>query len=168
MIVPITRLKFNNNVYLEHWRNGIFILSYNFKNMITNIGKNTILDVMYNGVTPISNASWSIGIIDNASYIGVAATDTMASHTGWIENIGYSGGVRPAWGSTFASAQIVTNPTAITYNITASTATYQGIFITSSNTLNGITGILWSTALFPSILPVASGDQIKISYSVAC
>lgn len=163
-----SRLRFNNRVYLEHYRNGVITLKANFFNMITNIGKNTILDTCFNGITPISNASWSIGIIDNASYTAVSATDTAASHAGWIENIGYSGGVRPAWGSTFASAQQITNPTAVTFNITVSSATYQGIFIISNNTLNGTTGVLWSTALFPSTVPVANGDQIKISYNIAC
>jgi hypothetical protein len=42
----------------------------------------------------------------------------------------------------------------------------KGIFVTSSNTKNGTTGTLWSTAAFASTVDVSNGDSLKITYTV--
>jgi hypothetical protein len=157
---------------VEHRRlfNGVkrLITKFNIKNMITNAGKNYVLGAAFAGVTQISQASWCISIIDNAGYSAVNATDTMASHSTWNEFTQYSQTTRVAWGPGSPSAQQITNATACTFDITATTGTLQGIFICSNNTISGTTGTLWSTALFPSTIPVTNGDEIKVTYSVAC
>ena len=164
---PFGRIKLDGKVYYEHWRDGKILLANRVPNGITNIGKDTILNVMFNNATQISQSSWCIGIIDNASFTALAATDTMASHTGWIENVAFSETNRVAWGPGSSSGQTVTNASAATFDITG-TATLQGVFVTSNNTLSGTTGTLWTSALFASPIPVTSGDQIKISYSISC
>lgn len=157
---------------VEHRRpfNGVkrLITKFNVKNMITNAGKNYVLGTAFAGVTQISQASWCISIIDNAGYSAVNATDTMASHSTWFEFTGISQTTRVAWGPGSPSAQQITNATACTFDITATSGTLQGIFICSNNTISGTTGTLWSTALFPSTIPVTAGDEIKVTYSVAC
>jgi hypothetical protein len=153
--------------FAEHWRDGVLLERQEFPNGVTNIGKDTILNTMFNSATQIAQASWCIGIINNASFTALAATDTMASHTGWIEFSGYSEANRVAWGPGSSSGQTVTNASAATFDITT-TATLQGVFVTSNNTIGGTTGTLWTTALFSSPIPVTSGDQIKITYSIAC
>jgi hypothetical protein len=163
----IQKIGLNGKFTVEHYRNGKLLKTYNFPNAITNVGAGYLLDTMFNGQTQIAQASWSIGLVDNASFTAFALTDTMASHSGWVENIAYSSATRIAWGSGNSSARTVTNATAVTFNITG-TATLQGVFISSNNVQNGTTGILWTEALFSSPIPVTSGDQIKISYSVAC
>jgi hypothetical protein len=151
----------------EVWRKGRLILRDKFPNSITNVGAGYILDTMFNNQMQIAQSSWSIGLIDNASFTALALADTMASHSGWIENIAYSESTRVAWGPGNSSARTVTNATAATFDITG-TATLQGVFVTSNNTLSGTAGTLWTEALFSSPIPVTSGDSIKISYSVAC
>lgn len=169
---PVVKVKLDlfhpkGRFIVEHLRNGKVLQKQEFPNGITNIGKDTILNVMFNGATQIAQSSWCIGIIDNASFTALAATDTMASHSGWIENVNYSESNRVAWGPGSSSGQTVTNASAAVFDITA-TATLQGVFVTSNNTLNGTTGTLWTTALFSAPIPVSNGDQIKISYSIAC
>lgn len=139
---------------------------FEMNNDIVNVGKNMILNVMFNGGTASGNSAWVIGLINNAGFSALAAADTMASHTGWAEFVGYSGGVRPGWGSGSASGQAVTNGTAVTFNITSS-ATLYGVFICDNNTLSGTSGNLWATAGFASTVPVNNGDQIKITYTVS-
>ncbi len=161
------KLNFQGKIYYEKWSKGKLILAQKNHNAIVNVGKNYILDVMFNTQTQIAQSSWCIGIIDNASFTALAAADTMASHTGWIENTAYSESTRVAWGQASSSGQTVTNASAATFDIT-STGTLQGVFLTSNNTKGGTTGTLWTEALFTSPIPVSNGDQIKISYSVAC
>ncbi len=164
----ISILDFKGRWVAEKWRNGKLLLRDPFPNAIVNVGKNYILDTMFNNQTQIAQSSWCIGIIDNSGFTALAASDTMASHSGWTtENVAYSESTRVAWGQGSSSGQTVTNASAAVFDMTG-TATLQGVFLTSNNTKSGTTGILWTEALFSSPIPVTSGDQIKISYSIAC
>lgn len=149
---------------LEHFdKDGNLLGTQEFDNQVTNVGKNSWLGIMFHGDTQLT--TWFIGLVDNASFSAFAVGDTMASHAGWIENVGYSGGARPSWGPGASSGQSITNGTAVTFNITG-TATLQGIFINSISTLSGTTGTLWSGASFAATVPVNNGDQLKITYTV--
>lgn len=159
------RLKLKGTYYVEHYRNGELLGKYEVLNDITNEGKNLIFDVMFNDETQIANASWFIGLISLTSFSALAAGDTMASHSGWVEFTSYSQANRVAWGSGDAASQSVTNATPATFDMNGS-GTVKGIFITSSNTKSGTTGKLWSTALFSADVPVVNGDQLKITYTL--
>ena len=159
------KLDLRGHYVADHYRNGLFFARYVIKNDITNEGKNTLFDVMFNTATQIANNSWFIGLISNTGYSALAATDTMSSHAGWTEFTTYTQANRVAWGSGSAASQSVTNATPATFNINAS-GTIKGIFITSNNTKSGTTGKLWSTALFSADVPVVNGDEIKITYTL--
>lgn len=161
-------LEINGNYpKIEHYRQGTLINTYKFKNGITNVGKNYILDVMFNGGTQIANNSWFVGLISSTSYSALADADTMSSHSGWTEFTGYSQSTRVAWGSGAASSQATTNSTPATFDITSS-GTLKGIFTTSNSTKGGTTGTLWATGLFSADVPVVNGDQMKVTYTVSC
>lgn len=149
--------------FVEHWRDGQLLNTYEVKNGITNEGKNTIFDVMFNSATQIT--TWYIGLISLASYSALADADTMSSHAGWVEFTGYTQANRVTWGSGASASQVVTNSTPATFDMNA-TGTVKGIFLTSNNTKSGTTGKLWSTALFTADVPVVSGDQLKITYTL--
>ena len=152
---------------VEHYdKDGNLINIYKVKNLITNVGKDYILDTMFNDGTQIANSSWFVGIIDNSGYTAIDATDTMASHSGWNEFTTYSEANRVAWGSGASASQTTTNASPATFNITGS-GTLQGIFVNSDNTKSGTTGTLWNAALFAATVPVTNGDQLKITYSVS-
>lgn len=161
-----SRLQFRNPVVMEHYRQGALLKEYRTFNDITNVGKNYIFNVMFNGGTQIANNSWFIGLISLASYTALAAGDTMSSHSGWVEFTGYSQSNRVAWGSQTATAQSTANTTAAQFDITSS-GTVKGIFVTSNNTISGTSGTLWATALFGTDVPVTNGDQLKITYTVS-
>ena len=163
----IDRIFTNKNpIKVEHWRNGKLFNIYDTHNDIVNQGKNYILDVMFNNGTQIANNSWFIGLISLTGFTGLAATDTMSSHSGWTEFTGYTQATRVAWGSQAASGQSTTNTTAATFDINAS-GTVKGVFIPSNSTKGGTTGTLWATALFAADVPVSSSDQLKITYTVS-
>jgi hypothetical protein len=158
-------LKFKGRYKVDHFRNGIFLAKYEIHNDITNEGKNTIFDTMFNDVTPIAHSAWAIGLISSSGYSALAATDVMNSHAGWTEFTSYSQANRVAWGSIASAAQTVTNSTPCQFDLTA-TGTVKGIFITSQNTKGGTSGKLWSTALFTADVPVVNGDQLKVTYTL--
>lgn len=138
---------------------------WEFPNDIVNVGKNDLLDVYFSDGTQTAASGWVIGLISNASYSALAAADTMASHGGWTEFTGYSQANRVPWGPGNPSSQSITNGTPAQFDVNA-TGTVKGIFVCNQNTKGGTSGTLWATALFPSDVPVTSGDQLKVTYTV--
>lgn len=152
--------------HVEHLdKDGNLIQAYDFPNDIVNVGKNDLLDVYFSDGTQTAASAWVIGLISNSSYSALAAADTMASHGGWTEFTGYSQSTRVAWTPGNPSSQSITNGTAATFDINA-TGTVKGIFVANQNTKGGTSGILWATALFSADVPVTSGDQLKVTYTV--
>lgn len=162
-MLGIDSLAFKGKFTMQHIRDGQVIGEYEIPNGVTNSAKDTALDILFYTASKISN--WYCGLISGASYSGVAAADTMASHAGWLEFTGYSQANRVAWGTGAPSSQVVTNSSAMTFSINAS-GTLKGIFIASNNTKSGTTGTLWSTALFAADLSVNSGDSLNFTYTV--
>ena len=150
---------------IEH-RNkaGELIGKYDFPNGIVDEGLNHILETQFNGGTPIT--SWYVGLIDNASFSALANADVMNSHAGWQESDDYSEATRPEWTAGTAASRQITNSATVDFSINA-TVTLKGIFITSNNTKNGTTGVLWSTAAFSSNVSANNGDTLKVTYTVS-
>ena len=124
-----------------------------FKNLVVNVGKTDLLNKYFAGTS--YTAAWYLGLVDGASSPTYNAADTMASHSGWTENVGYSQSTRPAaaFGSASASGggagsagtgTISTSATAFSIN---ATGTIAGAFLTTSNTKSGTTGTLYSACL---------------------
>lgn len=132
-------------------------------NLVTNEGKNHLLDVGFHAVA--ATATWYCGLISNASYTGIAVTDTMASHAGWTEFTNYSQANRVEWTEGAAASQSITNAAAMAFSITGS-GTLKGGFIVSNNTKGGSTGILWSSVLFAADIPVNNGDTVNVTYTI--
>ncbi len=163
----LDRLLLKGKFSVEHRNaNGELVGVYDFNNDITNEGKNTLFEIMFHDGTQIASASWFIGLISSSGYSALAAGDTMASHSGWTEATGYTQSTRVAWGPGAAASQSITNASPATFDINA-TATIKGIFVTSNSTKSGTTGKLWATALFTADVPVTSGDQLRVTYTVS-
>jgi len=140
---------------------------YDVPNGIGNVGKDKILDDMFGDGTQTASASWFIGLVDSSGFSAFAATDTMSSHGGWNEFTSYTEANRVAWGPGAASSQSTTNASPATFNINGS-GTVKGVFIVTNSTKSGTSGTLWSTAAFSAEVPVTSGDQLKVTYTVSC
>ncbi len=159
-------MKYRNPLQLLQYRAGKLIRCINFLNDITNEGKNDIFNVYFNNGTQTANNSWFIGLINQAGFSALAATDVMSSHAGWTEFISYTQATRVAWGSGAAAGQSVTNATPATFNVNAA-GTLIGVFIPTNSAKSGTTGKLWATALFGADVPVTNGDELKITYTVS-
>ena len=146
-----------------------------FKNLVVNVGKTDLLNKYFAGSS--YTATWYLGLVDGASTPTYNAADTMASHSGWTENVGYSQSTRPAAAFGAASASgggagtagtgtISTSATAFTIN---ATGTIAGAFLTTVSTKSGTTGTLYSAGSFTTgNRSVLSGDTLNVTYTANC
>jgi hypothetical protein len=138
---------------------------YDFPNGIVDEGLDHILNTQFHGTSQIT--TWYIGLVDNATWSAFADADTLASHAGWSEFTDYSEGNRVTWQEDAASSRSITNTTTADYTINA-TGNAKGIFVSSNNVKStGNTGTLWATAAFSSVVAVANGDTLKVTYTVS-
>lgn len=157
-----SKMHFNNWFKAIHKRKGKVIGEYVFPNGVTDEGANHSLDVTFLPAT--TQQTWYIGLLGGDGTL--ADTDTMSSHSGWTEFVGYSEATRPAWGPDSASTRSMANSTSADFTINAS-GTIKGTFLTSDNTKSGTTGILFSTALQTPPIDVLSGDAIEFTYTMS-
>ena len=143
------------------------------ENLVVTVGKNDLLDKYFFGTT--YTAAWYMGLVDNASFTAYAAGDTLASHTGWLENLGYtisgSGTNRATVGwSTAASAGSKTASVAA-FTINATSTILGALMCTTqarNTTSNGGAGILYSAGTFTGgARAVISGDTLNVTYTAS-
>lgn len=144
-------------------REDNIIGAFDFHNDIVTEGKNKLLDVCFRNQTQI--AAWYFGLVNNSGWTAFAAGDTAASHSGWTEFTSYDESTRVAWSPGAASSGSISNPSVATFTINAS-GNIKGIFVASVSTKSSTSGTLWSTAAFGSVVPVSSGDQLKVTYTI--
>ena len=130
-----------------------------FDNLVVNVGLDDILDKFYKGSA--YTASHFVGLTDASPTI--AAGDTMASHVGWTEEVGYSEATRQAFTPGTVSGQSVDNSAArAVYSINA-TATIGGAFLTTDNAKSGTAGTLVGVGAFASDRAVLNGDTLNVT-----
>lgn len=134
-----------------------------FPNLVVNTGLQFINEQVFKGLT--YTATWYMGLTNTgASY---AATDTMALHSGWVENTDYVQSTRPVitFNSPTSADPSVIDTIAVNYTINA-TATIAGAFITTSDTKGGTAGTLFSAGNFTvGDRGLVSGDTLNVTYT---
>lgn len=135
-----------------------------FANGVATEGLDRLLNAMFRG-TATANP-WKAGLISSASFVGVAATDTHASHPGWVEFTGYSGGVRPGWSPGAAGGGVLVNGTPVAFAVTSS-GNLRGAFLASGAVQDTSSGeVLYATAINDADLPVTAGGTLSLTYQV--
>jgi hypothetical protein len=148
-----------------------------FPNLVNAVGKELMLDTLLKG-SSYSVTGPFLGLIDGAGST-FAASDTMASHSGWTEFVNYTvGGSAVRGTAVFASASstgsspsnVTTSAaTAITYTITGAGGTVGGCFLVTgsgaSSTLNNTGGTLYSAGNFATAKVTTAGDTVSVTYS---
>jgi len=172
---------FHGRFTVRHGRVGRIIQEFTIPNMITNEGKNHILDVQFHGTTPIG--SWYLGLIDGGGFTAVAATDIYdnidQAGNAWDEFTDYTdrnnsdnAATRPVWPENVASGQAIANVTLAIYDFTGA-GTVQGLFVaggtnaaTKGDHTAGTAHKLWAATEFTSPISVVGGDDLSVIYSV--
>lgn len=152
-----------NPVIYQQYRNGKLIDEDVTHNGVTIGGKNSLFNIMFGAATQIT--AWYFGLIDNSGTTTNDTTDTMGSHS-FVENVAYAETTRQQWSPGSASSGSITNSSAATFTVNA-TGTLYGMFVVSVSTKSSTTGTLWSTAAFSTTKSVASGDTVKLTYTLS-
>ncbi len=135
-------------------------------NLVTTVGKNSILDVYLGASTQIT--SWFVGLVDNSGFSAYNAADTMASHSGWTESTAYDESTRVAatWGSAASSGTKTTS--AVSAFTMSATTVLDGCFMNSVSTKSGTTGTLYSAGAFTGgDKSLADNDVLQITLSAS-
>jgi len=128
------------------------------KNLIVNTGLNYLLE------NNLVASTLYIGLTDASPT--VAAGDTMASHSGWVEVTAYDEAARPAWGQGAASGGVTTNASAVTFTASGTTSVGGG-FLTTVATKGGTTGTLFSVkAATEGNRALVDGDTLDVTISL--
>lgn len=146
-------------------RHGVLKWTDEIKNLITNVGLDHTLDTELSGGTPVT--TWYVGLTDGTPTVD--ATDTMASHAGWLE-IGTSSGdaydetVRQTWTDAGVSSQSVTNSASKATFTMNDTKTVGGAFLVSDSAKGGTAGTLFSVGAFTGgDKSVVSADTLQVT-----
>lgn len=161
-----TRNKFSGNVNpFGKWgmrcrRNGEIIWEVEWDNIITNAGRDYMVDAGLSGGTPVT--AWFIGLVNGATPT-FAAADTMASHAGWTESTAYDEATRVAYVEAGVTGGQVTNAASVAQFTMNATATIGGAFLVSNNTKGGTTGTLYAEGSFATNRSVIDNDVLEVT-----
>jgi len=140
------------------------------KNLVVNVGLAYMAGSALTSVAAIT--TWYIGLYGAGASNTPAAADTMSSHAGWTENVGYSNATRVAVTfvtATTANPSVATNSASpAAFNING-TSTVGGAFLTSGSAKSGTAGTLFSASDFtsPGDRAVTSGDTLNVTYTMS-
>ena len=134
-------------------------------NLIVNVGLQDLLTKYLKGSS--YTAAWYVGIKNTGTAV---AADTVASHSSWTENTGYTESVRQTLTlgtATTADPSSVDNTSnKATFSINA-TSTIAGAFLISDSTKGGTSaGTLYGVVDFGSTRAVISGDTLEITVTL--
>ena len=142
--------------------------SDSIKNLVVTVGRNDLLDKYFAGTT--YTAAWYMGLVDNTSFTAYAAGDTLASHSGWLEFLSYSGSNRITVGWNAASAGSKAT-TSTSFSISGSGTVLGALMCTTQakgTASNGGAGVLYSAGSFTGgSRAVVSGDTLLVTYTAA-
>lgn len=149
-----------------------------FPNLVNAVGKELLFDTLLRTSGTYTTVGPFLGLIDGASPT-FAASDTMASHSGWTEFVNYTVGGSAVRGTAVFSASTSTGATptnvttcaasAITYTITGGGGTVGGCFLVTgsgaSSTQSNTSGTLYSAGAFAVAKVTTAGDTVSVTYS---
>ena len=139
-------------------------------NLVVNVGLAYMAGTALTSVAQVT--AWFIGLYGAGASNTPAAADTMSSHAGWTENVGYSNATRVACTfvtATTANPSVATNSASpASFSINA-TSTVGGAFLTSGSAKSGTAGTLFSAVDFsaPGDRAVVSGDTLNVTYTMS-
>jgi hypothetical protein len=134
------------------------------ENLVVTVGKNDLFTQYFKGAA--YTAAWYMGLVDGASSPTYAASDTLASHAGWIESTAYSGSNRITTSFGTASAGAISS-TSTSFSINTS-ATIAGALMCQTQVRATTTGVLYSAGSFTGgSRTVVSGDTINVTYTTS-
>lgn len=154
-------------------KDGNLKWSDTIENVVTQVGKNNMLQAALSGVSYSVTGPY-MGLISSDTYSAVSATDTMASHTGWREAGAtyapfYTAPRKTAVWSPAVSGSMALS-SALSFTIITTGGTVKGCFMVygtgAASTIDDTNGVLYSAGLFTGGDKVVGvGDTLQVSYT---
>jgi len=151
----------------EHWRGGKLIDEWDERNLCTNEGLDSVLNIMFHAATQIT--VWAVVIFED-DYTPLS-TNTYAD-PGFTESEAYAAAVRPDYVEAAAASQSITNSASkAEFAINATKTIYGAALVgggTDYNTQSDVAGggTLFSSSQFSSSKSVENGDTLKVTISI--
>lgn len=166
-----TKNKVHNVYNFECYRpDGSLRWAETLDNLVVDEGLNDLLSKWLKGSS--YTAAWYVGLIDNANYTGVQASDTATkinttanppTTNSWQELVAYDESVRQTLTLGAVSGQSVNNGSnKATFTISA-TKTIKGAFVVSTNTKGGTSGVLLGGGAFTNARDMYDDDVLQIT-----
>jgi hypothetical protein len=148
-------------------KNGNLKWEDSAKNIVVNTGLQDMNAKYFSGSA--YTAAWYIGLVEGpASGNTYAAADTLASHAGWTEDTGYTGGDRATATfdtATTADPSVINNSGSVGVFTINATTTIAGAFLTNIEDNTDNVGLLFSVSNFTGgDRAVVSGDTLNVTY----
>lgn len=106
-----------------------------------------------------------IGLINDAGFSALAATDRHVSHPGWAEWTALFGGTRVVWNPSPAAGALLDAPNAV-LSVTAA-GLVRGAFLASTPTIGTASGqIIYATGADLAGIPVEPGGTVTVGYKL--
>lgn len=162
--------------HIEHWRAGRLLRSFDAPNMVTNEGKNSLLNIMFHGTSQIG--TWHLAPIKGQGGTGVAVTDTytnLPSSNDWTESEDYDETLRQDFVEGAAGSQQISNSGNKAQFTIDATVTLEGIMCVGNATTGADTkgdnaasaAVLFATALFSANVDAEDDDVLKVTYTIS-
>ena len=145
-----------------------------YSNVVATVGKNQLLEAGLNGSAYTVTGPY-VGLISGNSFSAVSASDTMSSHSGWLEagaaNAPQYSGTRKTVVWAAASGGAMAFNAVISFSITGD-GPVEGLFIVfgsgASATIGDTNGVLFSAGVASGGERQAySGDILNSNYSIS-
>lgn len=150
---------------IEHVRNGVVIDTWQEKNLVTNEGLNSLLDVYLNGDGTAKIPAWYVALFEG-NYTPLATVTAATFTAAATECTAYDEATRVLWVDAAASAQQITNTASkATFTMNA-TKTIYGAALISASAKSATTGTLFAASRFSVSRAVVDNDQLLITYTV--
>lgn len=152
----------------EHWRGGKLIDEWDERNLCTNEGLDSVLNIMFHAATQIT--VWAVVIFED-DYTPLS-TNTYAV-PGFTESEAYAAAVRPDYVEAAAASQSITNSASkAEFAINATKTIYGAALVgggTDYNTQSDVAGggTLFSSSQFSSSKSVENGDTLKVTITIS-
>ena len=143
-------------------RDGVVIEEFSDKNMVVNQGLNSILNIMFNGATQITQ--WYLGLFEG-NYTPVATVTAASIASAATECTAYTSATRPVYNEAASTLQSTTNSASRASFVFDATKGVYGAFLISSDVKSGTAGTLFSAARFSTTKNVESGDELLLTYT---
>lgn len=162
VLMPASQLAVGGKFTVEHRRKGETIDITEEPNLVVNEGLNKLLNVMFNGSTPIT--TWYVGLFEG-NYTPVATLTAATVTANATETTAYASVTRPEYVEVASTAQSITNSASRASFVFNATKTIYGAFLVSSSTKSATTGTLFSAARFSTSKSVVDTDELLLTYT---